>query len=92
MTKSDLITKMAARYSQLLAKDVEVAVNAILAAMTARLTSGERTEIRGFGSFNINHRPPRIGRNPKTGVKVVVPEKSVRHFKPGRELKERVDR
>lgn len=92
MTKSDLITKLASRYPQLLAKDVEVAVKAILGAMTASLTSGERTETRGFGSFNINHRPPRTGRNPRTGGKVAVPEKWVPHVKPGRELKERVDR
>ena len=64
----------------------------MLGAMTASLANGERTEIRGFGSFSINHRPPRTGRNPKTGEKVAVPEKCVPRFKPGRELKERVDR
>jgi integration host factor subunit beta len=92
MTKSDLIARLASRYPQLVAKDVEVAANAILAAMTANLASGGRTEIRGFGSFDLTHRPPRTGRNPMTGEKVAVPEKCVPHFKPGKELKERVDR
>ena len=92
MTKSELIARLAGRYSQLVAKDFEVAVKAIPDAMTMNLVKGQRIEIRGFGSFGINHRPPRIGRNPKTGAKVSVPEKYVPHFKPGRELRERVDR
>jgi integration host factor subunit beta len=91
MTKSDLIARLAGRYPQLVAKDVEIAVNAIFDAMTSTLVSGQRIEVRGFGSFNFNCRPPRIGRNPKTGEKVPVPEKCVPHFKPGRELRERVD-
>ena len=91
MTKYELIAKLAAGYPQLLAKDVEVAVNAILDAISTSMVKGGRTEIRGFGSFDINHRPPRTGRNPKTGEKVPVPEKCVPHFKPGRELRERVD-
>ena len=92
MTRSDLIAKLADHYPQLVAKDAELAVNAILEAMTTSLVNGRRIEIRGFGSFQINHRPPRTGRNPKTGVKVQVPEKFVPHFKAGRELRERVDR
>jgi integration host factor subunit beta len=91
MTKSELITRLAGRYPQLVANDAEAAVAAILDAMTSSLVSGRRIEIRGFGSFKINHRPPRIGRNPKSGENVPVPEKYVPHFKPGRELRERVD-
>jgi integration host factor subunit beta len=92
MTKFELIARLARRYPQLVAKDAEVAVKAILDAMTMSLVKGQRIEIRGFGSFGINYRPPRIGRNPKSGETVPVPEKFVPHFKPGRELRERVDR
>ena len=91
MTKFELIFKLARHYPQLVAKDVEVAVAAILDAMASRLVGGQRIELRGFGSFGINYRPPRRGRNSKTGQKVSVPEKYVPHFKPGRELRERVD-
>ena len=92
MTKSELIARLAGRYPQMVAKDAEVAVNVILEAMIMSLVKGQRIEIRGFGSFGINYRPPRTGRNPKTGAKVAVPEKYAPHFKPGRELRERVDR
>jgi integration host factor subunit beta len=91
MTKSELIARLAGRYRQLVVKDAEVAVNAILDAMTTNLVSGQRIEIRGFGSFGINYRPARTGHNPKSGEKVPVPEKFVPHFKAGRELRERVD-
>ena len=91
MTKSELIARLAERYPQLVTKDAEAAVNAVLEAMTMSLVSGQRIEVRGFGSFKINYRPPRTGRNPKTGVKVAVPEKYVPHFKAGAELRERVD-
>lgn len=91
MTKSELIAKLAARYPQLVAKDAELAVKTILDAMAKNLAEGERIEIRGFGSFSLNYRPPRVGRNPKTGEKVNVPEKYVPHFKAGKELRERVD-
>jgi len=91
MTKSELISKLAMRYPQLVTKDAELAVKTILDAMGASLSQGERIEIRGFGSFSLNYRPPRIGRNPKTGGKVNVPEKYVPHFKAGKELRERVD-
>jgi integration host factor subunit beta len=91
VTKSELIARLAGRYPQLVAKDADFAVNSILDAMTMSLVKGRRIEVRGFGSFEINHRPPRTGRNPKTGAKVSVPEKYVPHFKPGRELRERVD-
>ena len=91
MTKSELIARLASRYPQLVAKDAEYAVKMILDAMTHCLVSGQRIEIRGFGSFGLNHRPARIGRNPKSGEKVHVPEKYVPHFKAGKELRERVD-
>ena len=91
MTRSDLIAKLAERYPQLLTRDAELAVKVILDAMSAALARGGRIEIRGFGSFALNYRPPRTGRNPKTGEKVQVPAKYVPHFKAGKELRERVD-
>ncbi len=91
MTKSELIARLAGRYPQLVAKDAEFAVKTILDAMTSSLVKGQRIEIRGFGSFGLNYRPPRTGRNPKSGDKVQVPEKFVPHFKAGKELRERVD-
>jgi integration host factor subunit beta len=91
MTKSELIAKLAARFPQLVAKDAELAVKMILDAMGKSLAQGQRIEIRGFGSFGLNHRPPRIGRNPKSGDRVQVPEKFVPHFKAGKELRDRVD-
>ena len=91
MTKSELIGRLAERYPQLVAKDAEFAVRTILDAMARTLADGHRIEIRGFGSFSLSHRPPRIGRNPKSGERVLVPEKRVPHFKPGKELRERVD-
>ncbi|HRH73442.1 integration host factor subunit beta [Zoogloea sp.] len=91
MTKSELIARLAERFPQLVAKDAEFAVKMILDAMTDALSRGDRIEIRGFGSFALNYRPPRVGRNPKSGEKVQVPEKFVPHFKAGKELRERVD-
>ncbi len=91
MTKSELIPRLAERYPQLVAKDAEFAVKTILDAMARALAEGHRIEIRGFGSFALSHRPPRVGRNPKSGERVHVPEKRVPHFKPGKELRERVD-
>ncbi len=91
MTKSELIARLAERYPQLVAKDAEFAVKTILDAMAKTLSDGHRIEIRGFGSFALSYRPPRIGRNPKSGERVLVPEKRVPHFKPGKELRERVD-
>ena len=75
----------------MVAKDADYAVKMILDAMTDALARGDRIEIRGFGSFALNYRPPRTGRNPKSGEKVLVPEKYVPHFKAGKELRERVD-
>ncbi|MDF0605597.1 integration host factor subunit beta [Neisseriaceae bacterium TC5R-5] len=95
MTKSELIARLserlAERNSQLVYKDVELAVKTILDMMARNLAEGERIEIRGFGSFGLNYRPPRVGRNPKSGTSVSVPEKYVPHFKAGKELRERVD-
>ena len=76
------------RFPQLVAKDADFAVKMILDQMTASLGRGDRIEIRGFGSFALNYRPPRTGRNPKSGERVQVPEKYVPHFKAGKELKE----
>ena len=91
MTKSDLIARLAERFPQLVAKDADFAVKMILDAMSEALAKGDRIEIRGFGSFSLNYRPPRVGRNPKSGDKVSVPEKWVPHFKAGKESRERVD-
>lgn len=91
MTKSELIAKLAARFPQLVAKDAELAVKMILDAMGKSLAHGQRIEIRGFGSFGLNYRPSRVGRNPKSGDRVQVPEKHVPHFKAGKELRDRVD-
>ena len=91
MTKSELIARLAERFPQLVAKDADFAVKMILDAMSDALVRGDRIEIRGFGSFALNYRPPRVGRNPKSGEKVSVPAKWVPHFKAGKELSERVD-
>jgi len=91
MTKSELINRLALRFPQLVAKDADYAVKVILDAMSSSLALGDRIEIRGFGSFALSYRPPRVGRNPKSGDKVQVPEKYVPHFKAGKELRERVD-
>jgi len=91
MTKSELIDLLAKRQAQLAYKDVELAVKTILEHMAQTLSSGERIEIRGFGSFSLHYRPPRVGRNPKSGEPVSLPAKYVPHFKPGKQLRERVD-
>ncbi|MBN8461904.1 MAG: integration host factor subunit beta [Dechloromonas sp.] len=91
MTKSELIARLAERFPQLVAKDADLAVKMILDAMSDALVRADRIEIRGFGSFALNYRPPRTGRNPKSGERVSVPAKWVPHFKAGKELRERVD-
>ena len=91
MTKSELIVSLANSYPQLLAKDAELTVKTILDAMADALAEGQRIEIRGFGSFALSVRPPRVGRNPRSGEKVMVEEKRVPHCKPGKELRQRVD-
>lgn len=91
MTKSELIEQMAMRQPELSARDVEMAVKLILDDITDTLSRGGRVEIRGFGSFSLHYREPRIGRNPKTGDPVELEGKQVPHFKPGKELREQVD-
>jgi integration host factor subunit beta len=91
MTRSDLVEELAARFSQLTHRDAEHAVKTILDAVSDALVRGHRVEIRGFGSFSINRRAPRIGRNPRNGESVAIPEKRVPHFKPGKALREAVD-
>ncbi len=91
MTKSELISQLAAKQPQLDYRDVELAVKELLVQMSTALAAGERIEVRGFGSFSLRYRPPRIGRNPKTGASVAVADKHVPHFKPGKELRERVN-
>ena len=91
MTRSDLVEELAARFAQLTHRDAELAVKTVLEAMSDALVKGHRIEIRGFGSFAINRRPPRIGRNPRSGESVHIPEKRVPHFKPGKALREAVD-
>jgi integration host factor subunit beta len=91
MTKSELIEILATKNSHLNHKDVELAVKSLLDQMSHALATGQRIEIRGFGSFSLHYRPPRIGRNPKTGESVALAAKYVPHFKPGKELRERVN-
>lgn len=91
MTKSELIAILAARYPQLAVRDTDLAVKTVLDAMVQALAEGQRIEIRGFGSFSLSERAPRVGRNPKSGEQVMVPGKQVPHFKAGKELRERVD-
>lgn len=91
MTKSELIERIAERQDQLSPKDIELAVKLILEYMSQSLASGSRIEIRGFGSFSIHYRAPRVGRNPKTGESVQLEGKYVPHFKPGKELRDRVN-
>ena len=91
MNRSDLITTLSAQFPQLAPKDVELAVKVVLDGSSGTLAKNGRIEIRGFGSFALKYKPPRKGRNPKTGDQVQVPSKFVPHFKAGKELRERVD-
>ena len=91
MTKSELIEVIAREQNHLAYRDVELAVKCMIEQMSQALASGERIEIRGFGSFSLHFRPPRVGRNPKTGDSVELSGKYVPHFKPGKELRERVN-
>ena len=90
MTKSELIEILTQRQAHLKADDVDLAVKSLLEMMGGALAEGERIEVRGFGSFSLHFRPPRTGRNPKTGDAVALSGKHVPHFKPGKELRERV--
>ena len=91
MTKSELIEAIARKQRHLPAKDVELAIKHVLEIMSESLADGQRIEIRGFGSFSLHYRPPRMGRNPKTGEAVALAGKHVPHFKPGKDLRERVN-
>ena len=91
ITRSELVELLAEQFPQLLPRDVELAVKTLLDTMTQALAQGKRIELRGVGSFVLHHRPARVGRNPKSGEQVMIPEKKVPHFKPGKELRERVD-
>lgn len=91
MTKSELIERIAEQQDQLSSKDIELGVKLILEEMSQALSEGERIEIRGFGSFSLHYRNSRTGRNPKTGESVQLEGKYVPHFKPGKELRDRVN-
>ena len=91
MTRSVLVVALAARFSYLTQRDAEYAVKTLLDAIGQALVQGHRIEVRGFGSFSVSHRPPRIGRNPRSGESVAIPAKRVPHFKPGKALREAVD-
>ncbi|TXR53144.1 integration host factor subunit beta [Reinekea thalattae] len=91
MTKSELIERIVDRQGQLSVRDVELAIKTMLDHMAQALAEGERIEIRGFGSFSLHYRSPRVGRNPKTGESVELEGKYVPHFKPGKELRESVN-
>ena len=91
MTRSDLVEELAAQFGQLNQRDAEQAVKTILDAVSDALVRGHRIEIRGFGSFAVRRRSPRVGRNPRTGQAVPIPEKLAAHFKPGKALRTAVD-
>ena len=91
ITRSELVSLLSEQFPQLMPRDLELAVKTLLDTMTQALADGKRIELRGVGSFVLHHRPARVGRNPKSGEQVMIPEKKVPHFKPGKELRERVD-
>ena len=91
MTKSELIARLNGKFNKYVSLDCQESVSAILDSISQALSNGSRVEIRGFGSFSLNLRPPRLGRNPKTGQRVEVPEKRVPHFRAGKELRARVN-
>ena len=91
VNKKELIEKLSRNQDQLPQRDIELSVKTIINCMTRALSAGERIEIRGFGSFSLRYRRPRIGRNPKSGIKVQINERYVPHFKPGKNLKKRVN-
>lgn len=91
MTKSELIDRLVDRQAHMSHRDVELAVKLLIDSVSDELSDAGRIEIRGFGSFSVHNRPARVGRNPKTGESVHIPEKFVPHFKPGKEMRERVN-
>jgi len=92
INKKELIEKISKSQDQLPHRDIELAVKTVINCMTKALSTGERIEIRGFGSFSLRYRKPRIGRNPKSGISVKINERYVPHFKPGKNLKKRVNK
>jgi integration host factor subunit beta len=92
MTRSEFVERLAARFPTLTVQDTKACVDALFDDITETLARDDRVEVRGFGSFQLNHRPPRVGRNPKTGERVDVPAKASPHFKAGKELRELVDK
>ena len=91
MIKSELIAKLAEENPHLYQRDVERIVSTIFDSISEALSHGDRVELRGFGAFSVKHRDGRVGRNPRTGESVEVPEKSVPFFKTGKELRERLN-
>lgn len=91
MTRSELAYAVATRFKTLVAKDVEISIKVILDAIGHSMAEGNRVEIRGFGTFHLTYRPARLGRNPKSGASVMIPEKYVPYFKAGKEMRERID-
>lgn len=92
ITKSELIERISLKQNHLAHKDIELSIKSLIEQMSTYLAKGDRIEIRGFGSFSLHFRPPRMGRNPKTGDAVSLPGKYAPHFKPGKELRWRVNR
>lgn len=90
MTRSELVASLARRFPQLTTQDADIAVKEILGAVAQTLVKGDRVEVRGFGSFDLIYRPPRVGRNPKSGEKVSIPGKWIPHFRPGKEMRETI--
>jgi len=91
ITKSELIDRISTKLPQLGNKDVELSVKTLIEKIIDSLSKGDRTEVRGFGSFSVHYRKPRIGRNPKTGDSVSLPGKNAAHFKPGKELRNKIN-
>ncbi|MBS3954326.1 MAG: integration host factor subunit beta [Methylomicrobium sp.] len=91
MIKSELVNALNEKLAELSIKDVDLAINCMLVQMVDALVQGQRIEIRGFGSFDLHHRTARLARNPKSGERINLPAKVVIHFKPGKELRDRVD-
>jgi integration host factor subunit beta len=91
MTKSDLVKRLAEANPHLYLRDIERIVATVFEEITSALARGDRVELRGFGAFSIRDRAARVGRNPRTGAEVHVPDKVVPYFKTGKELRERLN-
>ena len=92
ITRSGLVKILTEKQEHLAQKDIELAVRSLIDRMSSSLSSGERIEIRGFGSFDLRYQPPRTGRNPRTGEPVYIKGKYVPHFKPGKDLRKKIQR